>query len=70
MALTMQTQARFPNYAVCLWALPADLQPAAERIETNAKDFLLARNADGESHLVLCFDLEPGAQVRVRLLPP
>jgi hypothetical protein len=70
MTLTMQTQARFPNYAVCLWALPADLQPAAERIETTAKEFVLARNADGESHLVLCFDLEPGAQVRVRLLPP
>jgi len=68
--LRMQTQATFPDYAVCLWGLPGDLRPAAERIETNAKEFVLARNTADESHLVMFFDLKPGAELTVTLRSP
>jgi len=64
--LRMETEARFADYAICLWGLPADFDPTAP-IETNAKEHLLAWNRAGEHHLVLGFDLRPGAEVRVTL---
>ncbi len=63
--LAMRTEASFPNYAVALWGVPAAFSPDRSRIETNAKDFVLARNTDGEFHLVLFFDLHPDAELQV-----
>jgi hypothetical protein len=65
LTLTMQTQATFPDYALCVWELPG--QAAGSRVRSTAEEFLLARNRAGEMHLVLFFDLEPGAVVRVTL---
>jgi len=62
--LRMLTEAEFPDYAVALWNVPPT-DPA--RIETNAKEIVRARNTDGETHLVLFFDLRPGAEVWVRV---
>ena len=50
-----------------LWDVPRALAENPSRIETNAKEFLLARNTDGEFHLVLFFDLEPDAEICVSL---
>jgi hypothetical protein len=36
-------------------------------IETNASEFVLAKNTDGEYHLVLFFDLRPGVEIRVSI---
>ena len=65
MTLAMRTEASFQDYAVALWDVPAAYSPDRARIETNAKDFVLARNTDGEFHLVLFFDLHPDAELRV-----
>ena len=72
MGLKMVTRAEFPNYAIALWGLPAEFgsNPDASRIETNAKQFILARNTDGELHLVLFFDLVPQAELQVTLHQP
>ena len=64
--LTMQTSAEFPDYAVALWSLPEDFDRQAA-IETNAKEHILARNTNGEYHLILFFDLKPGAEIQVRI---
>lgn len=64
MTLTMQTDAEFPDYAIALWDLPSDFNPAAA-IETTASDHILAKNTEGEHHLILFFDLRPGAEIRV-----
>ena len=63
--LAMRTEASFQDYAIALWGVPAAYNPDRSRIETNAKDFILARNTDGEFHLVLFFDLHPDAELRV-----
>jgi hypothetical protein len=68
--LRLLTSAEFEDYAICLWDLPAAAHPEAARIETNAKEFLLARNTEGEYHLVLFFDLKPNAEIRVTLREP
>ena len=63
------SEAAFPGYALALWGLPDDYEPAGWRIETNADRHLLARNTNGEHHLVLLFDLDEGDQaVTVRLM--
>ncbi|MBI3921962.1 MAG: hypothetical protein HY318_11145 [Armatimonadetes bacterium] len=69
LTLKMLTSAESQDYAVCLWGLPTRerLSPAA--IATNAKEFVLARNTDGEQHLVLFFDLRPGVEIEVVLHP-
>ena len=65
----MTSKAAFPGYALALWGLPDDYEPAVWRIETNADRHLLARNTEGEHHLVLLFDLEEGEQaITVRLV--
>ena len=38
--------------------------------ETDAKECILAKNTDGEFHLVLVFDLRPGARIQVTLREP
>ncbi|MAG36656.1 MAG: hypothetical protein CL878_10515 [Dehalococcoidia bacterium] len=63
--LSMQTEARLPDYAIALWGVPAAYSPDRSRIETNARDFILAKNTDGEFHLVLLFDLHPDAELSV-----
>ncbi|MAG35907.1 MAG: hypothetical protein CL878_06655 [Dehalococcoidia bacterium] len=63
--LNMHTSATFDDYAIALWNVPAAYSPDRSRIETNAKDFVLAKNADGEFHVVLFFDLKPGASLTV-----
>ena len=65
----MASEAAFPSYALALWGLPDDYDPAAWRIETTADRHLLARNTSGEHHLVLLFDLEQGNQaITIRLM--
>ena len=67
--LSVASEAAFPNYALALWALPDDYDPAAWRIETSADRHLLAGNTNGEHHLVLLFDLEKGEQaITIRLM--
>jgi len=70
MTLRMRTTAEFRDYAICLWGLPAEALPNASRIRTNAKEFILARNTDGQQHLVLFFDLKPHVDLSVVLLNP
>ncbi|MFH1267664.1 MAG: LamG domain-containing protein [Planctomycetota bacterium] len=64
--LSMQTAAEFPDYAIALWSLPEDFDPGAA-IETTAKEHLLARNTDGEHHLILFFDLKPNVEIKVEI---
>jgi hypothetical protein len=40
---------------------------ATETIETTAKEHVLARNRDGEYHLILFFDLKPCAEIQVKI---
>ena len=65
--LRMQTEAEFPEYAICIWGLPEAFDGDAEHIETNANEFILAKNTDGERHLVLVFDLKPELEIDVLL---
>lgn len=67
--LAVESEAKFPGYALALWDLPGDYDPSAWRIETTAESHLLASNTNGEHHLVLMFDLEAGEQaLTVRLM--
>ena len=67
--LAVESDAAFPGYALALWGLPDDFDPAAWRIETNADRDLLAGNTNGEHHLVLLFDLQAGRQaISIRLM--
>ena len=68
--LKMQTERSFADYAIALWDLPATAGQDRSRVRTSAKDFILARNTDGERHLVLFFDLEPGLEIEVTLMEP
>ena len=67
--LSVASEAAFPSYALALWGLPDDYDPAALRIETTAGTHLLAGNTNGEHHLVLLFDLDEGEQaITIRLM--
>ena len=68
--LKMHTAATIDNYAIALWDVPAEGNRGAPVVETNAKDFVVARNVDGEVHLVLFFDLNPNRELTVTLCPP
>ncbi len=63
--LTMKTDAAFSDYAILLWDIPT--RPHHPAITTNAKEWLIARNTDGETHLALFFDLKPGVEIEVRV---
>ena len=65
--LKMQTRAHFKDYAIALWNVPKVIAEHPDRIETNAKEYVLAKNTDGEIHLVLFFDLEPDIEIMVQL---
>lgn len=62
----LDTAATMPDYAICLWGLPGDVDPTAP-VETDAREALFARNLPGETHLVLRLDLKPGAEAYVRV---
>ena len=57
----------FKDFAIALWGLPTEAGLDPGRIDTNANEFVLARNTDGEQHLVLFFDLRPNVEVRVTI---
>ncbi len=67
--LRMLTEAEFPDYAIALWELPDEFarSPKLFKVETNAKEFVLAKNTDGEYHMVLFFDLVPDFVLEVTL---
>ena len=68
--LAMSTDASFRDYAIALWDLPSDFSGDPRGIETNAAETIIAWNDKGELHLVLVFDLEPGARIRVVVRNP
>lgn len=68
--LKMDTKAEFPDYAIALWNVPAAFSKDAMGIRTSAKEVTMAKNADGEVHIVLGFDLMPGAEIRVIIENP
>lgn len=68
--LTMKTEASFPGYAIALWGLPIDYTTPAEDISTTAQSYTLAKNVDGETHMILHYDLKPDAEVWVVLRKP
>ena len=64
----LETDKSFSNYAVCIWELPLEWNPAIDRVKVNAKETLLAFNPNGEYHLVLFFDLkQPETDLKIRL---
>ena len=66
-SLRMMTQEAFPDYAVALWGLPVVCRIHESDVRTDAKEFVLARNTDGETHIVLFFDLKPNVEIHVTL---
>ena len=63
--LWMRTGEKYNDYAITVWDLPQfDTQ---KPIKTNAKEYHLVYNTDGEYHLVLVFDLTPGKIIEVEL---
>ena len=67
--MRMLTEAEFPDYAIALWELPDEFasHPDLFGVETNAKEFIIAKNTDDEYHLVLFFDLVPDFVLEVTL---
>lgn len=68
--LIMKTTTNFPGYAIALWGLPMDYKTPTGDIQTTAQSYTLVRNTDGETHMVLYFDLKPDAEVQVVLRKP
>lgn len=65
LTLKMVTEASFRDYAIALWDLPPRFRGDPASVRTNAKECIVVRNRDGEYHLVLVFDLEPGAELQI-----
>jgi len=59
----MITNAEFSGYAVILWDVPTRSDHPV--VTTDANEWVVARNTDGETHLVLFFDLKPGVEIRI-----
>jgi hypothetical protein len=68
--LKMKTQSSFTEYAIALWGLPIDYKTSPEDISTTAQSYTLAKNVDGETHMILYFDLTPDAELQVVLRKP
>jgi len=68
--LTMKTQTSFPGYAIALWNLPVEYAADTSDIHTTAQSYMLVKNTDGETHMVLYFDLKPGAELKIVLRKP
>ena len=52
--LSVTSDTAFPGYALALWGLPDDYQPASWRIETTADRHLLARNTNANTTWSSC----------------
>ena len=68
--LTLKAQSSFTGYAIVLWGLPIDYRTPPEEISTTAHSYTLAKNVDGETHMILYFDLKPNAELQVVLRKP
>lgn len=68
--LTMKTAAELPGYAIALWGLPIDFRTPPDDIDTTAQSYTLVKNVEGETHMVLHFDLKPDAELSVVLRKP
>jgi hypothetical protein len=53
-----------------LWGLPINYKTPPEDIATTAQSYTLAKNVDGETHMILYFDLKPDAEVQLVLRKP
>jgi hypothetical protein len=67
----MDTEAGQLDYAIALWGLPEEFSqnPDPTRLETNAKEPILAWNTAGEYHLVLGFDFIQTAKLGAADVP-
>ena len=70
MHLKISSPTEFPDYALCLWGVPAPFSADRATVETNAKDFIPVKNTAGEFHLVLMFDLQREMELFVRVAAP
>ncbi len=61
----LTSPAPFDDYALCIWALPPELD-ASTLTCAGAKELILARNTDSERHVVLFFDLKPSLVLELR----
>ena len=68
--LMMKTDATFPGYAIALWGVPIDDTTATEDIHTTGQSYTLVKNTDGETHMVVFFDLKPDVEIDVVLRKP
>lgn len=67
MHLTISSPVELPDYALCLWGVPAPFSADRSAVQTDAKDFILVKNTAGEFHLVLVFDLQREMNLSVRV---
>jgi hypothetical protein len=65
--LRVTTETQFDDYAIAVWDLPTAYVGDRSQIETNAKDYLPAKNKDGEFHMVLFFDLRRETQLQITI---
>jgi hypothetical protein len=68
--LNLVASTDFNDYAIALWELPTGIDYKKACIKTTAKDHLLAWNRDGETHLVLFFDLKSEMSIQVAISKP
>jgi len=55
----------FPNYKIAVWNIPR--KSAKYQPQTNAKEFMLVENQEGDYRGILVFDLKPEIEVRLLL---
>jgi hypothetical protein len=55
----------FRGYRLALWDIPREF--ARGKVETNAREFILVENSDGDYRGILVFDLEPETEIRLTL---
>jgi len=69
--LTMETDKTFDDYAIALWGLPSEYStnPDPGRIRSSADSHQVVKNTKDEYHLLLFFNLKPGKDVRIEILP-
>lgn len=65
LCLEMITDVSFPDYAIAIWEVPDGFNGDRASIRSNAKEVIVAWNAQNDYRLVLRFDLEPRAKIEV-----
>jgi len=55
----------FPNYKIAVWSIPREF--AKCQAQTNATEFMLVENHEGDYRGILVFDLKPEIEVRLLL---